>query len=241
MPRPFVFPGPVSQTTHSDLPLLSQAAGVDSMSEEATMDIASTLGSVPAPVVYAIVAGLGLSEGALGGIVIPGAVTLVAAGALAATGVISLPLVILLAVLATLAGDTLGFTLGRRLGHGLATSRLGRMVGTKNWDRARSVIEQGTLALAASRWIGFVRSVVPPLVGASGASYSHFLRANVLGVGTYVPTMLLAGYVSVEGAEQLGELVVTYGPAAFAVALIAALGVLMVKFPRVPVLSGRVA
>ena len=30
------------------------------------MDIASTLGSVPAPVVYAIVAGLGLSEGALG-------------------------------------------------------------------------------------------------------------------------------------------------------------------------------
>ena len=205
------------------------------------MDIASTLGSVPAPVVYAIVAGLGLSEGALGGIVIPGAVTLVAAGALAATGAISLPLVILLAVAATLAGDTLGFALGRRLGDTLATTRVGRMIGVKNWDRARSVIERGPLALAASRWVGFVRSVVPALVGASGVPYTHFLRANALGVATYVPTMLLAGYVSVEGAEQVGEVAVTYGPGAFAVALVAALGVVVARSRRVAVLSGSVA
>jgi membrane-associated protein len=115
------------------------------------------------------------------------------------------------------------------------------LVGVKNWDRARSVIERGTLALAASRWIGFVRSVVPALVGASGASYTHFLRANALGVVTYVPTMLLAGYLSVEGAEQLGELAITYGPAVFAVALAAALGVLVARSRRVAVLSGSVA
>jgi membrane-associated protein len=205
------------------------------------MDVASTLSSVPAPVVYAIVAGLGLSEGALGGIVIPGAVTLVAAGALAATGAISLPLVILLAVVATLAGDTLGFALGRRLGDRLAATRVGRLIGVKNWDRARSVIERGTLALAASRWVGFVRSMVPALVGASGVAYTHFLRANALGVVTYVPTMLLVGYVSVEGAEQFGELLVTYGPAVFTVALAAALGVLVARSRLLAVLSGSVA
>lgn len=205
------------------------------------MDIASTLSQVPALSVYAIVAGLGLSEGALGGIVIPGAVTLVAAGALAATGAISLPLVILLAVAATLAGDTLGFALGRRLGDGLATTRVGRLVGAKNWDRAQSVVEKGGLALAASRWVGFVRSVVPVLVGASGVPYAHFLRFNALGVVTYVPTMLLVGYVSVAGAEQLGELAITYGPAAFAVALLAVLGVLVTRFRRLPLLSGSVA
>jgi membrane-associated protein len=135
----------------------------------------------------------------------------------------------------------LGFALGRRLGDGLATSRVGRLVGTKNWDRARSAIERGTLALAASRWVGFVRSVVPALVGASGASYTHFLRANALGVVTYVPTMLLVGYASVEGAEQLGELAVTYGPAVFAVALVAVLGVLATRSRRLDVLSGSVA
>jgi membrane-associated protein len=205
------------------------------------MDIASTLGSVPAPVVYAIVAGLGLSEGALGGIVIPGAVTLVAAGALAATGAISLPLVILLAVAATLAGDSMGFALGRRLGDGLATTRVGRMVGVRTWDRARFLIERGTLALAASRWVGFVRSVVPALVGASGVSYTHFLRANALGVVTYVPVMLLVGYVSVEGAEEVCQLVITYGPASFAVALVALLCVLGARSRRLAVLSGGVA
>ena len=47
--------------------------------------------------------------------------------------------------------------------------------------------------------------------------------------------------MSVESAEVLGELAVTYGPEAFAVALMAALGVLVMKSWRVPVLSGSVA
>lgn len=205
------------------------------------MDIASILGLVPAWSVYAIVAGLGLTEGAFGGVVLPGAVTLLAAGALAATGAISLPLVVLLAVVATLAGDSLGYAIGRRLGDGLATTRLGRLVGTKGWDRARTVVEKGTLALVASRWVGFVRSVVPALVGASGVSYGRFLRANALGVVTYVPTMLVAGFVSVEGAEQVAEWAVTYGPAAFAVALTGLFVWLASRSQRLAPLSRRVA
>ncbi len=203
------------------------------------MDIASAVALVPAAGVYVIVVGLGLTEGAFGGLVLPGAVTLVTAGALAATGAISLPLILSLAVVATLVGDSVGYAIGRRLGAGMTTTRVGRLIGAKGWDRARAILDKGTAALVASRWIGVVRSLVPALVGASGLSYTRFLRANALGVVTYVPAMLLLGYVSVEGGERLGEWAVTYGPAVFAVAL-SALLVWFAARSR-PVVSGRVA
>lgn len=204
------------------------------------MDIADAVALVPAAGVYAIVAGLGLTEGAFGGLVLPGAVTLVTAGALAATGAISLPLILSLAVVATLVGDSMGFVIGRRLGAGVVATRVGRVIGPKGWERARSILAHGTAALAASRWIGFVRSLVPALAGASGLSYMRFLRANILGVVTYVPAMLLVGYASVEGVEHLGEWIVTYGPAVFAVAL-AALLVWFAARARPVAVSGRVA
>ena len=70
--------------------------------------------SVPVSLGYPALAGLVLGESA--GLPLPGETALITAGGLAAAGHLALGLVVIIAVLAAVAGDTLGFWIGRRRG-----------------------------------------------------------------------------------------------------------------------------
>ncbi len=193
------------------------------------MDITGMLVGLPAWGVYSAVAALGLTEGALGGIVLPGATTLVAVGVLSASGLVSLPGLMIVAVLTTLVGDSLGYALGRRLGPSLETSRLGRLVGAKNWQKTRNLLAtKGLFALVAGRWIGMVRAIVPVVAGAGGMPYRKFLLGNVLGVATYVPAMIVLGYAGPVISSLLSPLAV-YAPYGLAGAIAAIVVVLLAR------------
>ncbi|MEA2254461.1 MAG: hypothetical protein QOG35_506, partial [Solirubrobacteraceae bacterium] len=72
---------------------------------------------VPSQIGYAALAGLILGESA--GLPLPGETALITAGGLVAAGHLSLPLVIAVAAAAAIAGDTMGYVLGRRGGRAL--------------------------------------------------------------------------------------------------------------------------
>src|SRR3977135_1414425 len=73
--------------------------------------------SVPSHVGYVALGGLILGESA--GLPLPGETALITAGGLVAAGHLSLPLVIVVAALAAIPGDTVGYWLGRRGGRAL--------------------------------------------------------------------------------------------------------------------------
>ena len=63
------------------------------------------------------------------GIVLPGETVLLVGGALVATGRLSLPGLMVVAIAAAILGDSTGYEVGRRCGPALRHSRLGRLVG----------------------------------------------------------------------------------------------------------------
>ncbi len=77
--------------------------------------------------VYLLITALGFAEAAVFlGLVLPGETALLLGGVLAAQGNISVVLFIALAIVAAIAGDSVGYEVGRRFGPSMKNSRVGR-------------------------------------------------------------------------------------------------------------------
>lgn len=129
------------------------------------------------PVLRVIIAGIAimLETSVLIGLVIPGdTVVIVTATAVSSPG--EGIVLVLVVVLGALAGESLGFLLGRYLGPWLRSSALGRKIGEHNWLRAERYLERrGGPAIFLSRFLPVLHSLVPLTVGMSGYSYRRFL------------------------------------------------------------------
>ncbi len=138
-------------------------------------------------------------------------------GALAATGRLSLPVVLVVGIVAALVGDTVGYEVGRLSGGWLRTTRVGRLIGARRWDGAEGfVARRGGYAVAAGRWVGVARALVPALAGATRMRYRTFLLWNAAGGITWAATVVLAGYAAGASWRRIAHLVGQVG-AIFAV------------------------
>ena len=130
------------------------------------------------------------------GIPVPEESILILAGYLVWQGALRLPLVLLVGILSAIAGDNLGYWVGRRYGQA-AVVRYGRWVrltparleGTR-----RFVTRYGGLGVFSARFITGLRFMAGPLAGSTGLAPLAFVTANTLGAMLYVPTMVAAGY-----------------------------------------------
>lgn len=126
------------------------------------------------------------------GTFLEGEAILVAAGALAHRGALSLPLVMLCAFAGSVAGDQFWFQLGHRYGQPFLDRR-------PKW-RARAGAVQGYLLRFGSAFVlGFrfvvgVRTVTPALLGASGYSRVRFAWLNAIGGALWSVAIGAAGY-----------------------------------------------
>ncbi|MEV8135631.1 DedA family protein [Microbacterium aurantiacum] len=133
------------------------------------------------PAIRTIVAGIAimLETSVLIGLVVPGDTIVIVAG----TAVASIGEGILLGVVVVvgaLAGETIGFFLGRWLGPAIRRSRLGRRIGEENWVRSeRYLRRRGGPAIFLSRFLPVLHSLVPLTVGMSGYPYRRFLAWTV--------------------------------------------------------------
>jgi membrane protein DedA with SNARE-associated domain len=111
------------------------------------------------------------------GMPLPAVLTLVVAGALTASGQLSLPAVLLVAVLACLIGDTLWYGAGRRYG-GHVMRALCRISLAPDSCVHRSELQfqrwRGRVLLIA-KFVPGLSTVAPPLVGAMGLGFLGFL------------------------------------------------------------------
>ena len=151
--------------------------------------------NVPAPAAYALIALLVFAEAAVFvGFVLPGETAVLIGGVLAASGRLSLTAVLVLVVAAAVAGDSVGFEVGRRLGPRLLGVRplrrhVHRLARAQDFLRVR-----GGWAVFLGRGTAFLRAVMPGLAGTSRMPYPRFLVFNAAGALVWGTGVTLLGY-----------------------------------------------
>lgn len=149
---------------------------------------------------YVLVFVLAFAEGAfLLGLFLPGETAMILAGVLASQGRAGLAGILLAACAGSVAGDSVGYWVGRRFGGRVVASRLGRKVGAERWERARSFIrDSGARAVFFGRFLGFLRTLVPPVAGMAGMPYRRFAAFNVPAATLWASVFVLAGVAAGE-------------------------------------------
>jgi membrane protein DedA with SNARE-associated domain len=131
------------------------------------------------------------------GLPVPGETALLAGGALAHAGRLSLLWVIVTAVCGATLGDNTGFWIGRRGGRALA-ERYGSRVGLTPRRLAhfdRFFLRHGAKTVFIARFVTGLRVVCAVLAGGSGMSWRTFLFFNATGALAWATTVGLAGYL----------------------------------------------
>ncbi|MFD5830747.1 DedA family protein [Lentzea sp. NPDC060358] len=163
-------------------------------------DALEGLAGLPQPAVLAVTGALTLAECTLGvGFLAPGETALL----LASTTVTTVPRFVVMWLVVTVcavAGDSIGYYLGRRYGYRLRDSRMVRRMGQQHWDRAGELLRRrGAWAVFVARFLPVVRTLVPASAGASKLEYRRFLPASIAGAACWAA--LHIGIGSAAGAS----------------------------------------
>ncbi len=157
------------------------------------------------PITRALLAALGMfcETTILVGLLIPGDTIVL----VASTGVETVPLYIgmLAAVVGgSLAGESVGFLLGRWFGHRIRASKLGERLGESHWLRAERYLERrGGLAVFASRFLPVLHSLVPLTVGMTQWRYRRFMAWTAPACLIWATAYVTVGSLAAGGYRQL--------------------------------------
>jgi membrane protein DedA with SNARE-associated domain len=146
------------------------------------VDLLDWLQGLPRPALVGAAGLLTLAECTIGvGFVVPGESALLVAATTATTPTRFLVLWAVVSVCA-IAGDAIGYLIGRRYGPRLRDTRLIRRYGEAAWDRATGLIaRRGVWAVFIARFFPVIRTLTPAASGVSGLRFSRFLSASVAG------------------------------------------------------------
>jgi membrane protein DedA with SNARE-associated domain len=157
--------------------------------------VLSEIHRLPGGLVYVLVTLLVFGEAALFiGFILPGETAVLVAGVVASQGHVNIVLVVALVVAAAIAGDSVGYWIGRRYGESLMTLPIlkHRRVAL---DRAlEGLRRRGPIYVFIGRFTAFLRAVMPGLAGMSRMNYWRFLIANALGGIIWGTGFALLGY-----------------------------------------------
>ncbi|MDP3521471.1 MAG: DedA family protein [Hydrogenophaga sp.] len=127
---------------------------------------------------------------------LPGDSLLFVVGALCGAGFMSLPLAMVLLVLAAILGDQLNYTIGRYFGPKVFQWEDSRLFNRKAFDRAHNFYEKyGGITVILARFMPFVRTFVPFVAGVAEMTRSTFTFYNVIGALIWVVGLTGAGYL----------------------------------------------
>jgi membrane-associated protein len=176
-----------------------------------------TIGDSVGAWLYLIAGGLCFAEAAiLVGMVLPGETALLVAGVFcnAKYGNLNLGLMIAVAVVCAIAGDSVGYEFGKKYGPALRRSRLGLWVGEHRWAAVDGFIHRhGGKAVLLGRLTAVLRALMPSMAGMSGMRYRTFLAWNAAGGLIWAPGCVLLGYGFASALGVIGE-TLTWAPLA---------------------------
>lgn len=133
------------------------------------------------PLTRTLLAALGmlLETSVLVGMVVPGD-SIVIVSSTAVSGALEYFGLVVAVIAGALAGESIGFALGRWFGPKIRRSRLGRSVGERNWVRAENYLDRrGGPAVFLSRFLPVLHSLIPLTVGMSAMSYRKFMSWTI--------------------------------------------------------------
>ena len=136
--------------------------------------------------------------GLLAGFFLPGDSLLFTAGLLVAHGVIGMPIwaVIVMVSVAAIAGDQVGYLIGRRLGPRVLNRPQSRLLDPAHLQRASTFFDRhGPRAVILARFVPVARTFTPPAAGAGRMPYRTFTAYNAIGGFAWCASMLGAGYL----------------------------------------------
>src|SRR5437660_2285255 len=160
------------------------------------------------------------------GLPMPAALALVGAGAAVASGSLSAPVVLLLAIVAMLLGDVVLFALGRKMGWALLgfLCKVSANPETCILRSAESFYKRGRMTLVIAKFIPGVNTMGPPLAGSMKMPFRQFLRFDAAGAALYVLAYFGLGYLGRNFLKAIGQTFQSAGHAIEEVLLIAAAG-----------------
>jgi membrane protein DedA with SNARE-associated domain len=185
---------------------------------------------LPGWLVLVIAGAVVFSEDALFvGFVLPGETVALLAGAAAKIGHVSLTGVLVVVIVAAIAGDTVGYEIGRHIGPRVL--RIGFLEKRrKRIEKAEEFLaRRGGSSVFLARWVAFLRAVMPFLAGSARMRYLTFLGFNALGGLAWGATVVLLGYAAGASYAQVEK---TFGPAAAVVVLLIAVVAVVVWHVR---------
>jgi membrane-associated protein len=147
------------------------------------------------------------------GLFLPGSSILFSAGLVAATeDNVDISALLTLIFIAAFFGNQVGFVLGRTFGRSYLNKRKSPKLQKVILKCERFYERSGWWSVVAARFIPWVRTLVPPIAGASKMPYYEFLAANVVGALAWGVGITLAGYYT---ASIPGVKTFTYAIAGF--------------------------
>jgi membrane-associated protein len=128
---------------------------------------------------------------------LPGDSLLFAAGMIAAQGSLSLPLLLVLLMIATFLGDNTNYFIGSFLGHkALEIKLFGKtLVKKAHLDKTHAFYEKhGPKTVILARFVPIVRTFAPFVAGVGSMLYRTFITYSILGAILWVVGITCAGY-----------------------------------------------
>ena len=125
---------------------------------------------------------------------LPGDSLLFVAGALCVTEGMSLPLLMVLLIVAAILGDAVNYSVGRWFGDALV--RRTRLISPEKLQYTQNFFEKhGPKTIVIARFLPIVRTMAPFVAGFSGMQAKRFLTYNVTGGILWVASLTVAGYL----------------------------------------------
>jgi membrane-associated protein len=143
------------------------------------------------------------------GLVVPGdlVVLLAAAGGTGGSSSLLRALVLVAAItLGSVAGEALGYLIGRRWGDVVRCTRAGRALGDERWARAGGFVERhGARAVFGARYVAAVHAVLPVVAGTLRMPLRRFLGWSTAGAASWAMVYVAVGALAGASVRQAGE------------------------------------
>ena len=128
--------------------------------------------------------------------ILPGDSLLFAVGTFAARGALDLGVVLLLLSVAAVAGDTVNYAIGYRVGPRIFRKEGVRFLNREYLDRTHRFYERhGAKTIVIARFVPIIRTFAPFVAGVGRMSYARFVTYNVAGGVGWIAALVLGGHL----------------------------------------------
>jgi len=127
---------------------------------------------------------------------LPGDSLLFIAGAFAATGALSLPVLMVLLIIAAVLGNTSNYWIGRKVGPRVFQWENSKFFNRNAFDKAHGFYEKhGAITIIATRFLPFLRTFSPFVAGVAAMGHARFQLYNITGGVLWIVSLSVAGYL----------------------------------------------